>query len=204
MTAPTIDAFPLAWPDGWPRRASHQRKGAPYQVSFAVARDQLVDELRLGGSRCVVISSNVALRRDALPYADRGEPSDPGVAVYWDDKGGKPMVIACDCWRTVRENLRAAGLAYASIRAIHRTGATELADRAFSGFKRLPAAGDTPKWWEVLGVDPDLPKDLVRAAYLDLVREQHPDRGGNTATMARINRAYQEAVAPYHIEEPAP
>jgi hypothetical protein len=190
-----IDAFPLCWPDGWPRTPSHQRKAAPYQVTFARARDELLNELRLGGCRNVIISSNLALRRDGIPYADCREPSDPGIAVYWDNRKGEPKQLGNDCWRTVRENLRAVGLAYSGLRLIERTGSTALLDRAYAGFARLPAGDAIPKWWEVLGVDPELPKDLVRAAYLTLVREQHPDHGGNAVTMARINRAYEEAMS---------
>jgi hypothetical protein len=190
-----IEAFPLCWPDGWPRTPAHQRKPAPYQVSFARARDDLLGELRLGGCRNVVISSNLALRRDGIPYADCREPGDPGIAVYWDDRKGKPKVIANDCWRTVRENLRAVGLAYASLRQIDRTGSTALLDRAFSGFARLPS-GDAPRaWWEVLGVDPNVSKQDLDERFRELAREHHPDRGGDTTTMARITRAYHEAVS---------
>ena len=190
-----IDAFPLDWPDGWPRTPAHQRKAAPYQVTFARARDELLNELRVGGCRNVIISSNLALRRDGMPYADCREPGDPGIAVYWDDRKGNPKVIANDCWRTVRENLRAVGLAYASLRQIERTGSTALLDRAFSGFARLPAGDGIRKWWEVLGVDPDASKDTILATYRELATVHHPDRGGDATVMARINQAYHEAVS---------
>jgi hypothetical protein len=51
-----------------------------FQVSFAVARDHLLNELRLMGARNLTISSNVPLRRDGLPYANQGTVEDAGVA----------------------------------------------------------------------------------------------------------------------------
>lgn len=186
-----IEAYPLTWPDGWPRRNPHQRGRSKYEVTFMRARDELSRELKAGRARHVVISTNIPIRRDGLPLANMREPEDPGVAVYWDDKNGKGRVIACDVWRTVRENLRAVGLAYASLRQIERTGASELLERAFAGFARLPAAADC---WGVLGIPRGSSKDRVTERYRELAREHHPDRGGNTETMARINVAYEEAL----------
>jgi hypothetical protein len=188
MTQP-IEAYPLCWPDGWPRRKNYQR--SKYEVTFIRARDELLRELHAGRARHVVISSNVPLRRDGIPLANMREPADPGVAVYWDDRNGKPRVIACDVWRTVRENLRAVGLAYASLRQIERTGASELLERAFAGFARLPAAADC---WSVLGLQRGASRDVISERYRELARQHHPDRGGDHAQMARVNAAYQEAM----------
>ncbi len=189
-----IDAYPLTWPEGWPRVPAHQRKPAPYQVSFAKARDDLLRELRLGGCRNVIISSNLALRRDGIPYADCREPSDPGIAVYWDTRKGEPKVFPNDCWRTTRENLRAVGLAYEGFRLIERTGSSAILDRAYAGFARLPAADRVRPWWEVLGVDQGAPPEVIRTAYRELTVVHHPDRGGDPARMSELNRAWHEAT----------
>ena len=186
-----IEAYPLSWPDGWPRRSRWQRSASKYEVSLGRARDELLSELRTGRARNVVISTNIPTRRDGLPLANWREPDDPGVAVYWDDKHDKPRVIACDVWRTVRENLRAVGLAYASLRQLERTGASELLERAFAGFARLPAAADC---WDVLGVPRGTQAERINERYRELARQHHPDRGGDSETMARINAAYREAI----------
>lgn len=185
-----IEAYPLTWPDGWPRRNRWQRNASKYEVTFIRARDELLRELNAGRAKNVIISSNVPLRRDGLPLANMREPEDPGVAIYWDDKNSKPRVIACDVWRTVRENLRAVGLAYASLRQIERTGASELLERAFSGFARLPQAADC---WSILGIERGSPKSRIQDRYRELALQHHPDRGGNSETMARINQAFREA-----------
>lgn len=188
-----IDAYPLTWPSWWPRLSQHERKRAPYQVTFSRARDELLRELRLGGCSNVIISSNLALRRDGLPYADCREPSDPGIAVYFDTRKGEAKCIPNDCWKTTRENLRAVGLAYEGLRLIERTGSGPLLDRAYSGFACLPAADRERPWWEVLGVDRDAHVDTIRTAYRELSMRHHPDRGGDPQRMAELNRAWHEA-----------
>lgn len=42
------EAYPLAWPTGWKRTKYPQR--APFKTTFATARDDVFDELRLLGA----------------------------------------------------------------------------------------------------------------------------------------------------------
>lgn len=203
-----IDAYPLQWPAGWTRTESHKRKAGNYRVDFVKARDELVREARLLGSRPedVVISSSMALRRDGIPYAHQREPDDPGVAVYWAKRSwsnGREVfqqrVIACDTWRTVRENMRAIGLAISSLRQLERTGASEILDRAFTGFTALPAPGEgtRPAWADVLGLDTldGLDREKVNAAYRSKALLMHPDNGGSHEAMLGLNQARDAALA---------
>jgi hypothetical protein len=187
----TIDAYPLTWPDGWPRKMPHQRMTAPYRVTLASAAKGLVRELKLARARDIVISSNVPTRQDGLPLSGMSEPKDPGVAVYWTDRDREPRVIAIDCWRTVRENMRAVGLAIASLRTFERTGAIEVQRRAYTGFARLPAGGDH---WSVLGLARGSTVEQIRARYRDLAREHHPDRGGSAERFDEISKAATAAL----------
>jgi hypothetical protein len=59
-----------------------------------------------------VISSNLELRNDGLPYAGSADRkiSDPGVALYFLFKE-RPMVMARDLYLTPAENLRCIGCA---------------------------------------------------------------------------------------------
>ena len=194
-----VDAYPLQWPVGWTRTHHDDRRASIYQVSFARARDELLRSVRLLGGADIVISSDVALRRDGLPYANQGEPSDPGIAVYWT-QGSQPRVMACDCWRTVRDNLRAVGLTIDALRAIDRSGATQLLERAFSGFAALPAnAGDNgaPDWREVFCVSRDatINRAQLEQLYRAMVRHAHPDlNGGSAERMVVLNRARDAAL----------
>jgi hypothetical protein len=197
-----IDAFPLQWPDGWKRTAPGMRKSGNYRVDFVRARDELVREAKLLGSRPddVVISSSLQLRRDGIPLAHQREPEDPGVAVYWSERRDgqhQQRVIACDAWRTVRENMRAIGLAIGALRTLDRTGASEILDRAFMGFAALPASSGARPWWaEELGLDTlaGLTSDKVTSAYRERATVVHPDRGGTHDAMVRLNRARDEAL----------
>lgn len=191
----TIEAYPLAWPDGWPRRDSWRREGSRYEVSFADAAGEVRRSLRLMSARTPVISTNVPLRRDGLPYADYREPKDPGVAVYWDRRNSagqwESRVIACDVWRTVRENMRAVGLTLEAFRMLERTGVSEVLDRAYSGFAALPPPADH---WSVLGLERGASADDIRRRQRELAIKHHPDRGGVPGEMERINFAAGQAL----------
>jgi hypothetical protein len=192
-----IDAHPLCWPIGWTRTERSRRKNSRYEVSFANARDDLLHSLRLLGATEAVISSNVPTRQDGLPYSDYSEPTDSGIAVYWVQKD-KPQVMACDCWRTVRENVRAVGLALEAMRALERSGASQIFERAFIGFAALPASTKRP-WRVVLEIDGQVPwknggpKDYIDYQYRALAKLRHPDRGGSHEAMAELNAAKTEA-----------
>lgn len=194
MNAPT-EAYPLTWPPGRPRKPAVLRTEAAFQVGFARSRDEMLNELRLLRAGSVIISTNVPLRRDGLPYADFRQPDDPAVAVYFQ-RHGKPYVIACDSYRKVEHNMRAVGVTVEALRSIARHGATEMLEQAFTGFQALPAAARAAEasWWDVLGVLPDAPEGTIREAYRRLAHEHHPDRGGDGEKMARINRAYEQAT----------
>lgn len=188
----TIDAYPLSWPAHWPRTA--RPEPSRFGVTFAVARDHLLDELARLGATDIVLSSNVELRRDGLPYANRPEPDDPGVAVYFR-LNGENRCIPVDRWDRVKDNLRAAGLTVAALRGLDRWGANQIVDAAFRGFAALPAGGttETSAWWEVLGVARDASPATVRAAYRELVKRHHPDRGGVAETFHAIQMAWEQA-----------
>jgi hypothetical protein len=191
MTTTTIEAYPLTWPEGWPRKMQHQRMTSPYRVTMHGAAKQIVRELKLDGARDIVISTNVPAKLDGTPYARMAEPKDPGVAVYWTDRDREPRVIAIDCWRTVRENMRAVGMAIASLRTFERTGAKEVQRRAYTGFARLPAGGDH---WATLGLARGSSVEQIMGRYRDLAREHHPDRGGSAQRFDEISKAMQAAI----------
>lgn len=192
MNAPT-EAFPLSWPTGRPRVPSHRRREAAFKVGFARSRDEMLRELNLLGARAVVLSSNVPLRRNGLPYSDYRQPDDPGVAVYFQ-RAGKPYVLACDSYRKVEHNMRAVGATVEALRSIARHGASEMLEQAFTGFQALPAPrAAEASWWDVLGVPPDAEHDEIRDRYRALASQHHPDVGGDHERMARINRAYEQA-----------
>jgi hypothetical protein len=192
MEAPR-EAFPLTWPTGQPRTPPNHRSASRFKAQFGQARDELLAELQRLGARKVIISTDVPLRRDGLPYAD-GDPRDPGVAVYFERKG-RPYVIACDTYDRLRFNTRAIGATVEALRTIERHGSSTMLEQAFTGFAALPPAREAEAtWWETLGLRPEATAAAIEEAHQRLALKHHPDRGGDHETMARINRARDRAL----------
>lgn len=181
-------AYPLQWPAGASRTRS-RRSSAFGQKTIGAATKFLLDQVRLMGGTLPVVSTNLALRNDGLPYANQRQPDDPGVAVYFQRRG-KPMVFACDQWIKVEHNIYAIGKTIEALRGIERWGSTELMERAFSGFEALPAP---EQWWQVLGVGERAAPAEIDAAYRAKAKAAHPDTGGSEAAMARLNAARDQA-----------
>lgn len=192
-----MEAYPLQWPDGWPR--TDRPKSARFDTSFVRARNNVLNELHLLGATGVVISSNIELRRDGLPYANTKQPDDRGMAVYFTLRG-EQQCIPCDVWDRTEDNLQAIRLTVAALRGLERWGAKEMVNAAFRGFKALPAnAIVTPYtariWYEVLEVSPNASQDEIKAAYRQKLHTAHPDKGGSEEEFAELQKAYKEAVA---------
>ena len=190
-----IPAYPLYWPDGWERTPSYRRAWSKFKSTFAVARDELITEVeRLRGRYYLgpspVLSTNVGLRNDGLPYANQRDPDDPGVALYFVYKKHE-MCFACDKYPRVWENMVAIRKTIEAIRGIERWGASDMMERAFRGFVALPSSD----WRGVLGVETTCTDLAVcRQAYQRRAAQTHPDReGGDTAAFQRIAKAWDEA-----------
>lgn len=193
----STEAYPLQWPEGWPRTPSHAQEsdrrfgGAIYALTVARTRDQLIAELERLGARDVVISSNVALRQDGLPYADQRRLNDPGVAVYFTLRK-RPLVMARDAYFSVAGNLRSLTLAIEAMRTLERHGGSTMMERAFTGFAAIAPPDWKKPWREVFGVKQDWRGDLT-TLYREKAKLRHPDNGGSDTIMAELNVAYDEA-----------
>lgn len=189
-------AYPLSWPAGWARTPGYSRKRAIFkndrmEVSIAVARRRLADQLDLLRARNVILSTNVELRADGQPRSDRRAPEDPGVAVYFDLKE-KPTVLACDRWDRVADNIVALAKHIEAMRGMDRWGVGSL-EQAFTGYQALPAPDP---WWKRLGLSgPTRDAEAIRKAWAKASRDAHPDRpGGSHDRMAAVNTARDEGL----------
>ncbi|MAM87523.1 MAG: J domain-containing protein [unclassified Hahellaceae] len=183
----TAEAYPLHWPDGWPRCSSPDY--ARFKITPGRARDELFQELERLGAEHIVLSTNIELRLDGLPYANRRPPQDEGVAVYFQYQG-QAMVFACDRWKGVHNNIQAVRKTIEALRGIERWGASDMLQRAFAGFEALPDFSER-SWWLVLGVSRTDSPEAVRTAYQTLRSRHHPDRGGDPEDFRQIQRAWQ-------------
>jgi hypothetical protein len=205
MTDPDSLAFPLKWPVGWKRTPQHKRAQSRYQVTFAKGRDELLKELRLFGAKNITISTDIPVRRDGLPFVNARDPQDPGVAVYWQDRKGNARVMACDAWKTLRENVRALHQSISALRTIERAKAGEVLGRAFDGFKALPAAGETDAalmvdWREPLELMSMRVEEIDQAAldgaFRAAAHKAHPDtNAGSMGAWNRLQAAYAAGKA---------
>lgn len=188
-------AYPLHWPDGWPRTAVHRRKrslagGSYNRPSWSAVTYRLFDALRLLGARSVVLSTDQPLRQDGLPYAARRIIEDPGTAVYFT-LNDRPLVMAQDRYEWLVDNLRSLALAIEGLRQMKRHGGAHMMERAFAGFAALPPPSASRSWREVLGDCHALV--IAEARYRDYARTQHPDAGGSADAMAKLNAAIEAA-----------
>lgn len=188
----SYSAFPLHWPPGFPR-VSVRYKSKFGEKNFGFARDNLIHEIDLLGGRKIVLSTNVPLRADGLPYADNRRIADPGVAVYFDYRE-KPRVFACDKWSSTAENMWALAKTIDAIRGIARWGASDMLERAFTGFTALPASTSVRTPWQILEVPRTATLEQLKNARIKLAQIHHPDHGGSAERMAEINRAYDAAI----------
>jgi hypothetical protein len=185
----TVTAYPLHWPQGFPRAKVRER--GSFKTTLAGALDNVQGSLRRFASdsgrklETVVMSSNVTL--------GASRPADPGVAVWftWDGLG---VCIAVDRYQTVEANLQAIHHIIEARRTELRHGTLALVRASFAGFLALPAPTGQ-NWWQVLGVQQGATAEAIKAAYRKLAAEHHPDRGGDSARMAAINMAYQQSGA---------
>lgn len=211
-----IESYPLTWPVGRPRRPAGEREvalfgqetthggvnGAPVYkhkspLTIATALARLRTELARRGADEVVISTNIRTRRDdGLPYSNSREPEDPAVAVYFRWKG-ELHCMPCDKWTRVADNLAAVAAHLDALRKIERYAVGDIA-QAFAGYKALPAAPAKRSWWEVLGYANPVTFKEAKDRARELLRDLHPDRGGNHVQAAEINVALDEAQTFYY------
>lgn len=223
MSIETPTNYPLSWPKGWPRH-----KGARERAHFGkrtrvpeqswVSKKQLTTHqalARLRSEVCaftrnghpwridpdrMVISTDLKVRLDGVPRADQKDPLDPGVAVYFkfDDK---PVVLACDKWDRVADNIAAIASHLGALRGQERWGVGRLA-QAFAGYTALPAPGQTSAatWWVVLGVAHNATFEQIRDAFREKARTAHPDNGGSHEAMSQINAAWDQARKAFQNE----
>lgn len=192
-----IHHYPLQWPVGWPHFKGLRKPGG-FQVDYNQAIRDLGIQLEALGATAAYISTDQQLRVDGQPRRNMSVEST-GVAVYFV-RSGKSLCVPCDRFDSIRGNVRAIGLTLEAVRRMERYGTSQMVEAALAGFTALPAQASAnvgPRaWHEVLGVDPNAPAYIVRAAYRATAAKVHPDApGGSDEAFIELNRAYKESGA---------
>jgi DnaJ-like protein len=190
----TQQAYPLSWPGAW-KRTGWRHASTFGRHSMEGCAVEIYRQLKLlkVGDYNVVISTNVKLRQDGLPYSNQGQPTDPGAAVYFKLKN-RPCVLACDKWAKVEDNLWAIAKDIEAQRGRIRWGVGSV-EQAFAGYTALPAPGESgcATWYEILGVKHDATFEQAKEAFLRESKLCHPDNGGSHEAQVRLNGAWDQA-----------
>jgi hypothetical protein len=187
------EAYPLAWPPGWPRHNGTQDsdtrfKGPTFQWN-RVYRG-LKEELRRIGATDIIVSTNQPLRGDGEPYAQQRNISDVGVAVYFM-RNGKALVMAQDRFWSVIGNMRSLTMAIEGLRQMERHGGATMMERAFDGFAALPPPEDC---WTILGLA-HIPRiNIGTATIQNAFRAKAREGHGNGGDMDLLVKARDEAL----------
>jgi hypothetical protein len=181
---------PLRWPSGAPQTAK------PVSSRFAEhslydSSSELEAELRRFNVTDAVISADVALKRNGMPYANPPKGCELGAAVYFT-RGGDQQVLAIDRYDYLPDNVWALARTIAALRQIERDGGPEILSQALGAFKALPGPGSeierSGTWWaEVLGLQPyNCFVEDIEAAFREKAKTAHPDHGGSVEEFQRL------------------
>jgi hypothetical protein len=182
--------FPLHWPSHIARTPAQKRRDSTFKVNAVQSYDDLLAEANRFGASEIVVSMNAPRSaKTGRPYADAMDDmmDDPGVAL-WITVKDRPLVFACDAFRSARENMRAIFSTLDSLRRIERNGCHQMLAAAMSGFTALPSP--SRRWHEVLGLPPTAKPAEITEARKRLAREHHTDGD----RMQEINVAHDEGM----------
>ena len=209
---PDITKSPLCWPPAWPRTQKAERTRARFgrrnsngwgneSLTIAQATRRVTEELgrftKVGRTYrvdpdSIIVSTNLRLRLDGLPRSNQPEPTDPGVAVYFE-LDGKQQCVPCDSFDRVADNLAAVAGTLDALRKIERYG-SQMFQAAFTGFDALPAPDQIigRSWRDVLDYYGD---DLAQAEkqYKRKRGPAHPDHGGSADQLNELQEAIAQA-----------
>jgi hypothetical protein len=160
---------------------------------MTTALDAVEGELRRLGAVRYMISTNVQTRLDGRPYANQARPRDAGVAVYFT-LAEKRVVLPCDKWMTVEENLYAIAKHVEALRGQQRWGVSSL-ERDFAGYAALNERTEA-SCWEALGIAPAATEAQIVDAWRAKAKMAHPDvPGGSHEAFASLSQAKDIALA---------
>lgn len=190
----TTEAYPLSWPYGrkrterWHRVRAlfHRKRNDRYgksDITIHEAVSFVLDQLRMIGVHDyeVIISTDLKVRLDGLPYSNQRQPDDPGASVWWRPAGAKTeRVIAIDRYDRIADNIYAIGKTLEALRGIERWGGDDVQEQAFSGYAALEGPGTSvhDRAWAlgVIGAKGAEPQDVLKNLYRIALSHSHPDK----------------------------
>lgn len=200
----------VEWPPGLSRRPPKARKGSSdYKVSLARAVSDLEDELDLmSPDTWEVRTGNGHTKSNGMPLHN-ANPDDPSFVLRWlDDE--QWYEVGCDKYTSLRDNVREVGKWIKETRMRENRGVSTGQSNFAAARAQLPpgdesSSGGAPVAVEpvdqrdphdVLGVDPEAPDEVIKAAARSLQKKYHPDRGeqGDESEYKRVTAAREELL----------
>ena len=191
--------YPLAWPPDRPRIPSRERQPDRYEAKTVTAA-MASAEMEVKRWRAPTRSARIINWELSSDYLGRAQPPDDPGAALWFTLGGKDitggaslMVLACDRFHRLPQNIRALSLTMERLRLVDEVGAYSLI-AAVEGARALPPPGaavavpDRP-WREVLGIAGEAPLLIAEAAYRALARKA----GEGSPKLTELNLAIEAA-----------
>lgn len=195
MNASAVPApYPLSWPPGRPRTAASERKKGSYSLRTLL---QAMGTLEAEVARWRRLGRNGRLIDWELTTNHIGrtrDPEDPGAAL-WFTLGGKTittgaslMVLACDRFVELPQNVRALSLTMERLRHVDEVGAYSLV-AAVEGARALPPPERPIDWRGILGLGATATIDIANASYRALAKQV----GEGSSHLRDLNAAIEAA-----------
>jgi hypothetical protein len=164
--------------------------------------DDLEREMAHLSAKDIIVEGGFTLndiRNDGWPRSS-ARPTPPVVRLSFVSKHG-PLAYLCGTFDDYGANLRAIGLTLSNLRAIDRYGATSTGEQ-YKGWSQLPPPGGLAmdEWpnveaavrflCDVAGwITPPAVPSNIASVYRDAAMKVHPDKGGDSSAMSKVNRA---------------
>lgn len=193
MKQEAITAYPLVWPEGYNRSDRRIDSRFARGLTVSMATNNLEVELNLLKAKDPILSTNVPQKLGGGPRSGIN-PDDPGVAVYFKRKD-KNVVLACDKYKRVQDNIHAIERTIMSLRQIDRDGVSDFLERAFTGFTAIAenAGPSNAAWWVILEVSENCTLEEAEKAWKKQCMEYHPDKGNDSGFIYAVNAAWDRA-----------
>lgn len=185
------ESYPLQWPAG-KKRIFYPKASKFGRRSLDVVTKILLKEIKLLKGTLVVISTDLRLRNDGLPYSNQAQPKDKGASIYFTHNG-KQMCFACDRWDRIEDNIYAVAMTVGALRGIERWGSGDMVQQAFTGFQAIPDMRNN--CYSTLGVPATSNANDIMEAFRARAKLWHPDvRGGSVEQFNQLSEARDEAL----------
>lgn len=164
----------------------------PQDQGWTTCRDRLLDVIAKWQKRYSAGSVEIDCPARPRYQARFGNAADRAVSVTFTAGKHVNRTVTVDRFERPVDNLWALAVGLDDIRLNELRGLDDVARQVYQA---LPAPTKRRDPYEVLGVRPDAPAEVVEASYKALAKRLHPDVGGSDEAMRELNEAMEAVKA---------